>query len=234
LHERSFLDGFSSRIIAHGGKSWNVVKDLENLLVVYGGTTKCQYPLPSPASLSDRFISLASVPEINRIIQKGTYDIIRPQWILDCIQLDKPVPLSKKCRSGFCPQLYSTLIATFRYFFHATPHRTETEEYNLEDEDEEADAPMADADDVGFKVPDVPEDKDKEPEGAEQPDIGSALADWFKVEQDETPSVRIHENSDTETEDDSDHDDLPPDEGDDESPDVASGSDFEKVREVSN
>lgn len=177
-------------IIAHGGKSWNVVKDLENLLVVYGGTTK--------------------FPEINRIIQKGTYDIIRPQWILDCIQLDKPVPLSKK------------------YFFHATPHRTETEEYNLEDEDEEADAPMADADDVGFKVPDVPEDKDKEPEGAEQPDIGSALADWFKVEQDETPSVRIHENSDTETEDDSDHDDLPPDEGDDESPDVASGSDFEK------
>jgi len=179
-------------IIAHGGKSWNVVKDVENLLVVYGGTTK--------------------FPEINRIIQKETYDIVRPQWILDCIQLDQLVPLSKK------------------YFFHATPHRKETEEYNLDDEDEEADAPMAD---VGFKVPDVLEDK--EPEDAEQPDIKSALADWFKVEQDETPSVRVHENSDTETEDDSDHDGLAPEEGDDgwlkikPSPNVASGSDPEKL-----
>lgn len=43
-----------------------------------------------------------------------------------------------------------------------------------------------------------------------------ALADWFKVEQEDMP--KFIENSDTETEDDSDHDDLPPggDDGDDE------------------
>jgi len=67
-----------------------------------------------------------------------------------------------------------------------------------------------------------------------QPDIDPALADWFKVEQDE-PNVRVHENSDTETENDSDHDGLPVDEGDDEwlkvkpNADIASGSDPEKV-----
>jgi len=37
----SYSNVFFSSIIAHGGKSWNVVKDAENLLVVYGGTTKC-------------------------------------------------------------------------------------------------------------------------------------------------------------------------------------------------
>ena len=41
------------------------------------------------------------VPEINRIIQKETYDIVRPQWILDCIQQNQLVPLSKKCPSCF-------------------------------------------------------------------------------------------------------------------------------------
>jgi DNA ligase-4 len=77
---------------------------------------------------------------------------------------------------------------------------------------------MVENEDADFKVPDLPEDKDDKPEDTEQPDVDSALADWFKVEQVETPStgVRIHENSDTETENDSDHDDLRPDEEEDE------------------
>lgn len=187
-------------IIAHGGKSWNVVKDMENQLVVYGGTTK--------------------FPEINRIMQKDTYDIVRPQWILDCIQQRQLVPLSKK------------------YCFHATRRRTETQEYNHEDNDEneQIDAPIAVDERVEFKVPDVPEDKDEEPGDARQLDAEPALADWFKVGQDETASTsaRIHENSDTETENDSDHDDLPVDEGDDQwvnvesSPNIASGSNPEQ------
>jgi hypothetical protein len=107
-----------------------------------------------------------------------------------------------------------------RYFFHATPHRAEREEYNLEDEDIQVDAPIIEneEEDAEFKVPDWPKNKNEEPGDAEQPDIDSPLADWFKVEQDETPgtSIRIHDLSDTETENDSDHEDLCPDEGEDE------------------
>jgi hypothetical protein len=43
------LNSLLFRIIAHGGKSWNVVKDIENLFVVYGGTTKCQSHQRNPA-----------------------------------------------------------------------------------------------------------------------------------------------------------------------------------------
>jgi DNA ligase-4 len=46
---------FISRIIAQGGKSWNVVKDVENLFVVYGGTTKCQ---SSQSSITYLFICI--------------------------------------------------------------------------------------------------------------------------------------------------------------------------------
>jgi DNA ligase 4 len=116
--------------------------------------------------------------------------------------------------------LDSIPIAALRYFFHATSHRAEREEYNLEDQDIQMDASMIEngEEDAEFKDHDWLEHKDEEPRDAEQPDIDSPLADWFKVEQDETPgtSARVHDLSDTETEDDSDHEDLRPDEGEDE------------------
>jgi len=94
---------------------------------------------------------------------------------------------------------------------------------------------VADAEDVGFKSPVGLEEKDEELKDAVQPDVDPAIADWFKVEQDETPSsVRNHESSDTETENDSDHEGLPADDGDEEwlkvepSLGIASGSGFEK------
>jgi hypothetical protein len=124
-----------------------------------------------------------------------------------------------------CCILYSV---TFRYFFHATPHRTETEEYGLEDEDVEV--PIAEEE---FKVPDSPEDKGKSVEGTEQLEMDSSLAGWLKVGQDDLHNTDVHENSDTDTEDDSDHEGVRPDEGDDDwlkvkqSPDLA--SDGEKV-----
>lgn len=102
-----------------------------------------------------------------------------------------------------------------RYFFHATSHRAQREEYNLEDEDGQV-ASGADSTDAEFKVPELADDKGEELEDTEQPGIDSSLADWFKVEQDEAPnaSVPAHEASDTETENDSDHDDPRPDEDD--------------------
>jgi hypothetical protein len=102
-----------------------------------------------------------------------------------------------------------------RYFFYATSYRAQREEYNLEGEDGQV-ASGADSTDTEFKVPEVPDDKGEELENTEQPGIDSALADWFKVEQDETPNAGVpaHETSDTETENDSDHDDPRLDEDD--------------------
>lgn len=50
-------------------------------------------------------------------MNKGVFDIIRPQWLFDSITSEELVPMSKK------------------YFFHATAERMESEEYNNEDDD---------------------------------------------------------------------------------------------------
>ncbi|KAF7972746.1 hypothetical protein HWV62_17106 [Athelia sp. TMB] len=65
-----------SSIISNGGKTWNLAKDIDNLYVVYDGTTK--------------------FPEVNRIIGKETIDIVRSAWINDCIQAQALVPFRKK------------------------------------------------------------------------------------------------------------------------------------------
>lgn len=44
-------------------------------------------------------------------------------------------------------------------------------------------------------------------------EVDPSLAEWFKVEPEDGPQTI--EDSDTETDDDSDHDELPPDSGDD-------------------
>jgi DNA ligase-4 len=126
--------------------------------------------------------------------------------------------MSKKYVSRSCFRRYTILILALRYFFHATPYRAEREEYNLEDEDIQVDAPMIEnEEDAEFKIPDLPEDKDEEPRDAEQSDIDPSLADWFKVEQDEasSTSARAHDISDNEIENDSDNEDLRPDEEED-------------------
>lgn len=68
------------------------MKDMANLYVVYGGTTKCQL------SLYHCLIMLMdyTVPEINRIMQKGTTNIIRPDWINECIRTQTLVPFQIK------------------------------------------------------------------------------------------------------------------------------------------
>lgn len=50
-------------------------------------------------------------------MNKGIFDIIRPQWLFDSITSKELVPLSRK------------------YFFHATAERMESEEYYNEDGD---------------------------------------------------------------------------------------------------
>ena len=55
--------------------------------------------------------------DIKLIMNKGVFDIIRPQWLFDSIANKELVPMSKK------------------YFFHATAERMESEEYNNKDGD---------------------------------------------------------------------------------------------------
>ena len=55
--------------------------------------------------------------DIKLIMNKGVFDIIRPQWLFDSIANEEAVPMSKK------------------YFFHATAERMESLEYNNEDDD---------------------------------------------------------------------------------------------------
>jgi len=86
-------------IRAHGGTSAQVAKNQPGLLVVYGGST--------------------TPYDIKLIMNKGVFDIIRPQWLFDSVANKEVVPMSKK------------------YFFHATAERMESEEYNNEDGDVE-------------------------------------------------------------------------------------------------
>lgn len=142
-----------------------------------------------------------AVPEINRIIKKATLDIVRPQWITDCIHLQELVPLHKK---SVITSTYIIVSANrFRYLFHATQERIDAPEYGEDDEDQVADDNFEQAE---SKAPSVVEDEEAE--------VNTPLADWFKVEKDSVP--KVIENSDTETEDDSDHGEFPPEDGDDE------------------
>lgn len=84
-------------------------------------------------------------------------------------------------------------------------------------------------------------EKQEESNTAELPDLDATLGDWFKVETNEASvnNVQVLENSDTETDDDSDHEELREDDVDDEwqevrlSSNIASGSGMDDVRKFS-
>ncbi len=92
------------RIHAHGGKYVQFARDDPELLVVYGGqTTRMSYmQYPARGSITTGF----SAYDIKLIMNKDICDIIRPQWILDCVAQGEIVPLTKKC----VPQLDLILV----------------------------------------------------------------------------------------------------------------------------
>ncbi|KAJ7066714.1 DNA ligase IV [Mycena amicta] len=115
---------------------------------------------------------------LQSLINKGIYDVITPKWIKDSIALGQLAPLRKK------------------YFFHATESRMADDEYDEEGDDDEPDAGPStlkseeDADDFKPKV---------------EEELDPALKDWFKVEEEDK---MIAPESDTQTENDSDNDDV--------------------------
>ncbi|KAH7924280.1 ATP-dependent DNA ligase [Leucogyrophana mollusca] len=147
-------------IHAHGGGCVQVVTSQHPVMVVYGGST--------------------TPYDIKLLINKGTIDIVKPQWIVDCIAQEEIIPLRKK------------------YLFHASIDRQQSSEYNEEDVDEDYD--MRDGtgeQDARLNVPAISEGEEAKEE-FEEADV--TLADWFKVDTRPAPN----EGSDTETETDAD------------------------------
>lgn len=148
-------------IHANGGSCVQVVTSKQPVTVIYGGT--------------------ATPYDIKLLIDKDSVDIIRPQWVTDCIHRGELVPLRKK------------------YFFHATLARQESDDYHQLDTDE--DQEMTDGtveEDASLNISITPEGF--KPKLEETEDIDPELADWFQV--DAKPAV----SEDSETEDESDAD----------------------------
>jgi DNA ligase-4 len=98
----------------------------------------------------------------------------------------------------------------FRYFFHATSSRIDSEEYD--DGDDEDDTKMEDAE-AGPSTSKTEHDEDVIQPKAEE--VDPALADWFKVEEDEKKFIPGGIDDDSETENDSDNADVTKEEPDD-------------------
>jgi len=132
-------------IYANGGSCVQVVTSQQPVMVVYGSNM-----MPY---------------DIKLLVNKGTVDIVRPQWILDCVARDEMVPLKK------------------RYFFHASDDRRMSAEYDERDSEDEE---MGDEEepsreqDANMEIPTTPEGIEAKVEPAE--DVDPALADWLRVD----------------------------------------------------
>ncbi|KIK82388.1 hypothetical protein PAXRUDRAFT_35579 [Paxillus rubicundulus Ve08.2h10] len=184
-------------IHANGGSCVQVVTSQQPVMVIYGGTT-----MPY---------------DIKMLVNRGTVDIARPKWILDCIARGKILPLKK------------------RYLFHPSDDRQSSAEYNKLDSEEDED--MADEtqerpqeQDASLKIPTIPEGI--KPKEALVEDIDPSLAKWFYAD------VKHAAPDESETESESDADSVNDDvrEGVDDWSDMElSGSDaVETLRDASN
>ncbi|KIY47685.1 ATP-dependent DNA ligase [Fistulina hepatica ATCC 64428] len=194
------------KIISNKGTSLQVAKD-PAVLVVYGGSTT---PL-----------------NVRTIIRKNVHDIIKPAWIIDCIEQKQLLPLHKK------------------YFFHATDARKTTEEYGGDDGE------TTDEDDESVAVsPPAPStsqtmtSNDRSEAALAAPSVSltgsnDAMSSWFSDhEEDDSEPIAIPEDSDTDP--DSDNQDMTADGLDDwfdltseTKTDVASAdSEFEVVEDI--
>ncbi|KZV67055.1 DNA ligase 4 [Peniophora sp. CONT] len=167
-------------IKVNGGTIYQIAKNQPNLLVVYGGTT--------------------TPYDIKMIMNKDVHDIIRPQWLLDCVAAGERLPLKKK------------------YFFHATDERENHREYRLlergdvegsdtesegEDDDEPADAMQDSPPPPSRSAAASPHDTQM----TEEEDVISdpSLQDWFAVRDGrEVPGGGNDEDSATDPESDND------------------------------
>ncbi|CDO73307.1 hypothetical protein BN946_scf185008.g69 [Trametes cinnabarina] len=170
-------------IHAHGGKYFQIARNDPSLIVVYGGQT-----------------TLGPAYDIKLIMNKGVCDIIRPQWIIDCVAKGEIVPLTKK------------------YFFHATEARKATDEYKIEEDsdtepepDEESSAPSPS---TSLKSG-SPSQASVSPSVGAKYEVDPALAEWFDVGAPQKKSAGKDDSgteseTEPEFEPDSDNEDVEP------------------------
>lgn len=199
------------RIHAHGGKYAQVARNDPNILIVYGGQTTRQYK-----TLAFRISPLTNtLPayDLRLIMDKGVCDIIRPQWILDCVANEKIVPLTKKYVVQSLPLHRCSLVD--RYFFHATAARKETDEYAEDDsdtEEEPEDEPPSPSPSASRKSNSPPQEEPSQPK--EEIKIDPSMAEWFDVgaslQQSGGSKGGYISGSDTEEDPESDNEDVDP------------------------
>ncbi|KAJ7876841.1 DNA ligase IV [Mycena leptocephala] len=165
-------------------------KELSTLIKANGGTLATIPKQQSPIFLV--YGGTRKHLELQNYIKKDIYDVVKPHWIKDSIALGQLAPLRKK------------------YFFHATSSRIDSEEYD--DGDDEDDTKMEDAE-AGPSTSKTEHDEDVIQPKAEE--VDPALADWFKVEEDEKKFIPGGIDDDSETENDSDNADVTKEEPDD-------------------
>lgn len=164
----------------YGGTTAQLATNQESLFVVYSGTTTRRSSPNESKIFSD---GARTALDIKRIIEKTGFDIIRPQWIHDCVRKGELVLLRKK------------------YFFHASPARIEDGEYDLsESEDESAiSSNLKDEDEVARVL---------ETSKASGPELESEHSEWFKVEPGNPRISGDIDDSETEEDNGSDNHDF--------------------------
>ncbi|KAH0836355.1 DNA ligase 4 [Lanmaoa asiatica] len=150
-------------IYANGGSCVQVVTSQQPAMVVYGGNI-----MPY---------------DIKLLVNKGTVDIVRPQWVLDCVARDELLPLKKRytIREEASVQ-FLHVHKLHRYFFHPSDNRRISAEYDepdSEDDEEMDDEPQQRSreQDADLKTPTSIEAK---VEPAEEMD--PTLVDWLSVD----------------------------------------------------
>ncbi|GJE90990.1 DNA ligase 4 [Phanerochaete sordida] len=134
----------------------------------------------------------ATVPyDIKMIMDRGAHDIVKPAWIRDSVERGELAPLTK------------------RYLFFATDDRKDSEAYKLEeDADIEMEEPAVDEVAPPSPAPSSETEPEAEDAQANEP-ADPALADWFKVDaQKGKAPARDEDIAESETEPESDNDDV--------------------------
>ncbi|KAG5647455.1 hypothetical protein DXG03_009386 [Asterophora parasitica] len=153
------------RIHANGGTCAQIATNQPELFIVYGGKV--------------------TPYDLKLLIDKGIYNVLKPDWVKESVALGAQAPLSKKS------------------FFHASNARQATDEYN-EDEGTE--------DDNDEAAQETPKSKSPAPAAVkeEQPDeeVDPALAEWFKVDKIADAAEDVKPEPGSETDADSDNADV--------------------------
>ncbi|KAF8636375.1 hypothetical protein AX17_003558 [Amanita inopinata Kibby_2008] len=154
-------------ICANGGTCAQIARSQQNLLIIYGGGV---------------------IPyDVQLIIDKGKYDVLKPSWVEDSISLGHVAPCHKK------------------YFVHATEERKNNADYNAEPEEL-----VAMQDDSSVIISEKATAQGSVGVGSESKmrisELDPAMADWLRI--DKKGDDNTKEGSETETDADSENADV--------------------------